>query len=156
VAMTEVGAERVAFGSYDDYLSAGGLFTEEDFDKICSLDGVERVPLKSIETNLIKGIASCCSIDISPRQIIAFNLLRTKMPPTDGIARGIGAPQTMGRGDFVRSHHKESPDARDVWKMSDQELVRQVVLATEGTGSKYKAITDRYPNIFGSNGNGKK
>lgn len=122
------------FSSYEDYLNSGGLFTNADYGVIDGTvnpsDDKKSLLQINAEIGQITHIAAFCGIQVSEQQKHIYVVLGCKFPP-------LGAKQKP-----------EDPRAVSICQMSDQELVRQIILATEGKGEKYQIITNTYPNIF--------
>jgi hypothetical protein len=124
--------ENAEFLPYKDYLRSGGLFTEADYRLIGEVINGKSLldyKIRPSETAQITDYASLCGIQVTPFEIHIYNILSIKMPTEEEIQKPDGSH-------FV-----------PVWKMPDQELVRQIFLA-EGKREEYQIITSKYPNIF--------
>jgi len=124
---------ELAHDRFVGYKECGGCFSKGDYDLVrSSLEQKEsdNQSMKSPETFQVNVIADHCNIEITPDEMHAYSVMR-KIMPTDG-----------GNREY------KNGNTTPVWKMSDQELLRQIVLATEGPEDKYQTITKKYPNIF--------
>jgi len=114
-------------------LGREGRFSEMDHALIKSLldeKEEDRQPIGIPEMSQVNLIAHHCDIEITPDEMYVYSVMR-KIVPTE---------------EEIRESKKE--DNIPVWRMGDQELLRQVILAIEGPEDKYQTITEKYPNIF--------
>lgn len=111
---------------YEEYKRLNGLLAQTDYNEVSTLiTKREKIPPVSPSFLQITNITSRCGIQVTTEQIIMYDVLRGRISPSD---------------------ETDIPACR----MCDQELVREVLRATEGNGdgSKYQKITQKYPNIF--------
>jgi len=126
--MIEQETEILTTESYQEYRELGGCFTPEDYQLVKDIISLEKVALpESPHTKEMEWISSNCSIQVTPQEKLIYYFLRTKMPY---------------EGNSLAS------DTVAVYTMSDQFLMREIFLVTDGTGEKFKLFTKRFPNIF--------
>lgn len=125
--------EVKVYDPYLEYRKTGGRFSPADYksamDVLCNGNG-PNLDSRSPEYHQITGIAARCGIPLSQQEITVYTHLRPAMATEEQLG-------------------KPPPDGTEpVWKMSDQHLAREIILASEGKGNRFQKITDNYPHIF--------
>jgi hypothetical protein len=119
--------ERDEEDIYEGYKMPNVILSEEDIGVIRkTIDNKNNLSPRNREILQIDHIASCCGIEVTNIEKLLYRVLRKKMSPLA---------------------HEEQTSIL-TWTLSDQALVREVILITEGKGERYQSLTDTYPNIF--------
>ncbi len=122
---------------YENYLNSGGRLPEQEYDlasQILSYFGNEipydLIPSRNASVSQVSTICSRCELEPSLSEKYIYYIFRDRMN-----CNGKVSEQTD-----IRS--------KSTLCMSDQELLREIVLLTDESGEKYRIITETYPNIF--------
>lgn len=115
----------------------GGILPQEEYEII---EGLTRgtvsllvykgcLSARGTCTAQITNIAQYCGIQVTPQQIDIYYALRRKRPSSGEV--------------------QKSPDfrTRPTGRISDQDLVGQVILATEGNSNNFQTLTRKYSRV---------
>lgn len=135
--LLEQETELLTTTSYENYLDSGGRLPKQEYDlasQILSSFGNEipysLIPFRNASVSQVSAIFNRCELEPSLSEKYIYYVFRDRMDCNGGVLE------------------QEDLRSKKTLCMSDQELVREIVLLTDETGEKYRIITEAYPNIF--------
>jgi hypothetical protein len=119
---------------YQEYLLRGGLLCIEDYQfstdiLVNNLPIPEDAFTKCPCASQICGIAQTCGIELSLEEIYTYRTLRRKI-------------------NTVEDSFETPEGTKNCWQMSDTELAGEIFKLSDPSGSKFKTLVERFPNVF--------
>jgi hypothetical protein len=121
---------------YENYLNSGGRLPEQEYNLALQILSTHKdtpyswIPYKGPSIFQALTILERCELEATTAEIYTYCLFRERMDNNNRV---------LDQTD-IRS--------KSTLCMSDQELLREIVLLTDESGEKYRIITETYPNIF--------
>lgn len=132
--LLEQETELLTTTEYQNYLDSGGRLPEQEYSIASELLGIDLagqwIPYGRPAVSQIASILHICGLETSSSELLIYKVLRDR--------------------EFCKDQLTEEIDERckNVWCMSDQELVREIVLLSDQTGEKYRVMTEKFSHIF--------